>query len=141
MLLFATLLCSSKTLSYTYLNTSYNTEIALNRLNNDTYFLITLITNSEKFLVVDSSKYVIVLNNNSIIQLQPIKNIITKTKTNKVYAVYYLTNIDISNIIIHGVKQTYQYTSNGIIYKNFSYNEFSKYIIVEVNNILHHTNF
>ena len=141
MLLFATLLCSSKTLSYTYLNTSYNTEIALNRLNNDTYFLITLITNSEKFLVVDSSKYVIVLNDNSIIQLNPTKNIITKTKTNKVYAVYYLTNIDISNIIIHGVKQTYQYTSNGIIYKNFSYNEFSKYIIVEVNNILHHTNF
>ena len=78
MLLFATLLCSSKTLSYNYLNTSFNTEIALNRLNNTTYFLITLITNSEKFLVVDSSKYVIVLNNNSIIQLQPIKNIITK---------------------------------------------------------------
>lgn len=119
--------------------TNYVTEFELNKYNDNTYCLITLITNKDKFSINDSSQYVIELNNGKIIMLNPVK----KTNTaliNKTYIVYYATKEDISNIVVDGVKTTYQCIGNTVIQNNFKYNEFSKKIILETNNIIHNMN-
>lgn len=127
-----TMLCVNAT-------SNYSTNFELTKCNNTDYYLITLITNEDKFSINDSSQYVIELNNGKIILLNPIKKTNTFL-TNKTYIVYYATKNDISNMIVVGVKSTYQHIGNNVIKTDFKYNEFSKKIIIQTNNIIHNMN-
>lgn len=51
-----------------------------------------------------------------------------------------MTKAQLSDIIVVGVKSTYQHIGDNIIKTNFKYNEFSKKLILQTNNIIHNMN-
>ena len=118
-------------------NQTYLTQMTIERLNNSTFYLVTFTKSVDKFKLVDGGELHIVLNNDSIVDLKPTKEVLTPKETNSAYAVYYATTNDLNKIILYGVKSVSRkvYPSNRI--ETFKDKEFETYVIKKLNDMYH----
>ena len=121
-------------------NQTYLTQMTLERLNKSTFYLITFSESVDKFKLADGGELHIVLNNDSIVDLKPTKEVLTPNETNSAYAVYYITTNDLNKIILYGVKSVSRkaYPSNRI--ETFKDKEFETYVIKKLNDMYHNMN-
>lgn len=116
---------------------TYLTQMTLERLNKSTFYLITFTESVDKFKLVDGGELHILLNNDSIVDLKPTKEVLTPKETNSAYAVYYVTKNDLNKIILYGVKSVSRkvYPTNRI--ETFKNKEFETYVIRKLNDMHH----